>query len=161
MNKFKVKQAGLLSDYPSEAIRQAVEDIQWVEEQDSMKVNMYTYGRIYGDKCHVCQAGAVAMRRAGYIPGDGHLSEQLSENKFYRTKSQSELARRQIKSFDHLRKGLFGSFLNAWIEETENIRGLKHKIWSSLDVWCEYDQDPTQYKKNLLKIADILEKEGY
>lgn len=157
-----------LSDYPSIAIRQCVEDIEAVEATEGMKINMGTWHNRRPDgTCEVCAAGAIAVRRYPYRHQFDPMSNirfirGVQKSSYYKDKKSIALETKQVESFDFLRRGKFYWFLSAWVENKRDVYDLAEALGTKFRrSWVAYDVNPTIFKKNFLKIADFLESEGY
>ena len=135
-----------LSDYPSEAILQALEDLEWVEKTPGYKVDMDNWMVKTEDQCRVCQAGAVAMRRH---PDTLSPLRRPSGCAFTRfgiiIKHPDEiLLKRQIQAFDDLREGRLHDFLHFWIGDMDYFRLANwcEGIQNSLGEWVTYEVSP-------------------
>lgn len=160
------KQQEPLSDYPSEAILQALEDLEWVEKTSGFGVKMEDWIDVAkdGSTCEVCQAGAVMIRRYAKIKkfGTGIHSPRyvMGENPF----GYDVVTSNQVRSFDYLREGQILSFLVEWIDEGEYAKHIEifEDIFDELYLnWVYYEESPTKYKAQLRKVAKILSEEGY
>lgn len=163
----KLPKAKPLSNYPSVAIRQAVEDIEAIEKTPGFGVNMSRWlnwnNFSKNQVCQVCQAGAIAIRR---YPTPRHRKSDrgsLSVGSKYRDQASKKLEFCQVRSFDCLRNGDFGSFLEEWIAKRDDVVLVCDILCSRFpaDKWVRYDQSPAKYKRNMLLVADLIEAEGY
>jgi hypothetical protein len=146
-----------LDEYPSVAIIQAIEDIEWVEKSEDHHVDMGNWYRTMDTHCTVCQAGAVALRRhpEALVRCDYNYLQRIIRHSDF-------ILEDKIQAFDCLRLGFFDTFLDAWIEAPKKeLKRLEVLISNGVGTWVEYEEDQEQYKKNLRKVARILDKEGY
>lgn len=160
----KIKYAGELSDYPSEAILQSLADIEFIEKRKDYDVDMNYFNIIDGGVCQVCHSGAVQVRRFGVKPDtSGIVTSEIKVLYPDMDDAGIDVIEDRIYSFDHLRCGQFSSFLDAWIESAEDVKSLSNKLYLLFphSGWVRYPQDPKIYKKNIKKIAKIIAKEGY
>lgn len=149
----RVRQQESLSEYPSEAIRQSVKDIEYVERTPGLRIDMSTWSYVRQSSCSVCQAGAIAMRRYSWEP-----STLLFDTPSF---SPCTLLNLQISSFEYLRQGIFDCFIYEWIDCARDRRLILRRLETAFDKWTSYETNKSIYKKNLLKVANIFEEERY
>lgn len=154
-----------LSDYPSEAILQALDDLEWAEKNPNYEVDMgfwHTGARGKKSKCAVCLAGSVLGRR--FVKDHTKEANPLDLDLYTDYKEDNkELLADKILSFNSLRVGFIRNFLDHWIEGGCSERhSLSLKILKVLpENFIEYEENPTKFKKQLRTIAKVLDEEGY
>ena len=153
----KQKAMVTISAVPSEAIRQAVTDLKAVEKMKKYRIDMGTWhdpqlksedtwpnsgaGSKTESYCSVCFAGAVIARGIQDDMVDtspdafgGKLADRLSAMDAFRLGQIGE-------GLD-----LFGKKLPRWIPNEVEV--------------ADYKEDPKQFKKDMLELAQFLENNG-
>lgn len=139
-----------LSKIPSEAIEQAIHDLEEVESDERYLVDMGEWHspRDSDGKCHVCMAGAVMAKRynlpitAYATPGYGIVLQPFD------TSTQMRLC-----GLDMFRTGR--------IEEGLRLFGVENMSHGTKYRWTKsYEVDPTTFKRQILKLASDLRQEG-
>ena len=132
-----------LSDTPSTAIRQAIDDLKAVEKMKEYVVDMDgSWHNMRSDgKCHLCLAGAV-IARAGNDP-----LENLAPGSFDRKLSD------KLEGIDHFRTGCIAAGLADFNKKVPRILTDEVRV-------TPYYIDPRKFKKEMLEIAESLEALG-
>lgn len=143
-----------LSDTPSIALRQVVNDIRWAHRRADVRLNMgiWNHADLDYKSCAVCAAGAVMLRRVGL----GVEPHQLDDT--------NGVSGTRMAALDGLRKGYVGTFLLAWgtrIPRRQLVR-LSSK-WNHEWQYCGKlsDKEVKQMCRNFLLLAADLEKAGF
>lgn len=158
----------MLSEYPSEAILQALEDLEWCENNPNYTIDTGVYMEVDEDHCYVCQAGAILARRFYDMRnlGDRHMTP-LDLAYVYPKSMPSldndgrSLLSHQVASFDLLVQGEIGEFLERWIDDIKEVSRVAQVICEKIPDWTSYGESKSQYKKNLRRVSKILDEEGY
>lgn len=133
---------GKLPGRPSELIRLALKDLQFVERSRKYKVDMKKWHeKVKRGKCSVCLTGAVMAKSLGCNP-----TMTVSPADF-----RNEWP--ALKALNYFRMGLVNNGLCLLIEQqlpTEFHRYI-----------TPYETDPKAFRRQMLKLAKDLEKEGY
>jgi hypothetical protein len=157
------KKPPALSALPSKAIRQAIRDLTRVEKSKNYIVDMTNWHEPIGEQyekggkptalCSVCLAGAVMSRitkdpKKDVTPGcfDGIIVKTDSPHGI----QLSEL----LLGLDEFRKG----YIAAGLDRFE--RNLPWGLPEDVDIQA-YEVDAGQFKKDMLALADLLEKFGH
>lgn len=133
-----------LPDKPSALIRVALKDLMAVEKMKKIyEVNMGQWhersGYDYDDKCHVCFAGSVIARS---------LKTEITL-----TRSPSDFnhdTSRKLSALDEFREGDIRGAL-----ETMDI-GTPDYLHDEVTI-TDYDKSPAKFKKEMARMADVLE----
>lgn len=138
-----------LSDIPSKAIRQALDDLAAVEAQkDLYTVDMCNY-HVYDAedaKCAVCFAGAV-------IAGAGNDPKRNLEPSSFDDKTHNKL-----RGLDCFRGGDIAEAINFFgVKKIPLLLNTDDSFY--VDV-TDYDDNPKKFKKDMNELADNLEKLG-
>ena len=149
-----------LSDVPSKAILQAVDDIKSIFKLDRVSIYMSRWVCAYGwheEWCCVCQAGAVALYRSNLG------MEMFNPNNFSKKAVK-------IRSFDFLRKGLINSFLryfcyNDSAKSEISKENVSKIIYMETEIGLPVKQTQEQgnwslYCKHLKRLSKELQKLG-
>jgi len=150
-----------LSNKPSQAIKQAVADLTAVEKlkkQYIVDMNGWhdpedTYSPVTKQetrKCAVCFAGSV-IARAGNDPAREIYPESFPES-----------VANKLIALDSFRLGDILGGLETWGITKIPLILQNRDSWESsatLDI-TEYEEDPKQFKKDMLEVASNLEKLG-
>jgi hypothetical protein len=144
----------ILSDKPSEAIRQALEDLEKVEKDDRYAVDMGTWHLASPDgRCHVCLAGAV-MAMTGRMDVGATIRD-------VRTGFPMDVVNK-LFALDSFRSGDIHEGLIYWGHagrSSDHIEKRLINIVKSHDV-CPYHVDHAAFKEDVEKIARYLEEYG-
>ena len=153
-NDFTYQVINKLPEKASDAIRMVVKDLEAIEKDDRYVVDMEVWHKpSLSGKCHVCMAGAYLARNTSAEPYQRTYPDYSQQLK--------------VDSFDALRAYILDDFLMAWIDAEELTDGLYYLIERDLENQAgiysnvSYQDDPSQFKQNMLTIADALENEGY
>lgn len=140
-NEIKVP---VLPDLPSALIRVAVRDLEAVEQDERYIVDMETWHDPSNvpDVCSVCLAGAV-IARAGNSP-----MHNISPFNF-----ESIDVRFKLCALDSFRSGDIAVGVAYMYMPGRNT------MIKDRDI-TEYDLDPARFKREMLVLADDLEREG-
>jgi hypothetical protein len=135
-----------ISDKPSEAIRQAIKDLRAIEKLPGCyAINMDRYHGPKevkgGIKCEVCLAGAV-IARAGNDP-----MAELDPWLF------SDITQYKLKALDYFRCGDISNGLKCFREQVPEHVPMYVEI-------VKYSKDPALFKKQMMKMAKVLERSG-
>lgn len=144
----------MLSEYPSEAILQALEDLEWCENNPRYKVCMGYWHSPSDIGCHVNLWGCVITRRHA----QGKWDKSLHPVDF--CKSLGKLYNSQIISIDEI-PHYKEVFLHHWIDSEEDREHLLTTIETEVGDIPLYHIDKDGYKKGMRKIAKVLDREGY
>lgn len=148
-----------LSQYPSEAILQALEDMEVVEKTPGYEIDMAAYYQIPSDRqvCQVCLGGAVLLRT---------YSDYKGLN-YYNNHDNVSVA----KSFDELRSGNIWHFLEYWIDEREllllkyperhDYHEMRRDVNGLQGKHISYEESPKGFKQWLRDVSAVLDKHGY
>ncbi len=146
----------MISNYPSEAILQALSDLRTCESDERYAIDMYIWKHQEEDTCYVCQAGAILACRWPDVNSPGVLMGEDT----YETFEENKLLANQIASFDDLRQGDFYEFIVNWVDKPRLITALYSK--SNLpNIYYPYEVSPSQYKRWLRGVAAFLAKNRY
>lgn len=156
------KKPELLSNYPSEAILQALEDLETCEAHPNYKIDMGIWHRMDNNICTVCQAGAILACRPSSLEGGRMSPIQLEDDGPYDTIVENRLYARQVSSFDDLRWNKIYSFMREWVSEVDAIalHDRYHKTTIS-NKYAYYADNPELYKTWLKGVSKFLKNEGY
>lgn len=145
-----------LSNKPSEAILQAIEDLEWCEQDPRYRIDMDDWHTPVDDVCYVCQAGAILTRRVAQDRRDEYLSLMSASN--------IDIGNREvlkIKAFDELRNGYVEEFLIQWGVYAPHVYKLAEMVYDDVWEWVKYNDDEEQYKDNMRIVSRVLKEEGY
>ena len=126
----------LLPNDPSELIRLAIADLEKVERSHRYRVDMRVWHEPYRGVCSVCLAGAVMAATLGTTRSQSLIYRDFSDE-----------VRNKLLALDYFRIGSIS-------------KGFKYLgIESDLDnvPICPYDDEPDQFKRDMLELADTLE----
>ena len=127
---------------PSKLIRIALEDLTWVEKNEKYEINMGVWHTPFTkSKCAVCFAGAVMARSLG-----ADINKSLSGSEFKST--------HQFDALECLRNGNVQSAFNFLNYDDKEPRKYDRQITS-------YHTNKLQFKKDMDKLADDLEQDGF
>lgn len=150
-----------LSEYPSVAIMQVVDDIKAVLASDDYEFAASEWYSLGTNTCFVCAAGAVAARRYDALPSP-IAGIALKGVALYGLEHQ------QVESFDNLRKGNYRSFLYYWIDDSTDIEILAQVLndlnYFDLDdrnLHLDSYDNPLAIIAHFEKVAKYLETQGY
>jgi len=153
-----------LSEYPSEAILQAVEDLEWAEKNPKYYVDMAIWHYPRQGHCRVGLTGSILARR--YVK-DHNISSSPLEIKSslleVYTEKGAKVIIAKLFSFSSLRRGDIYSFLEAWIKGKQRDKSrMTTTILNEVEGGIvNYHDNPNLFKQQLRKIAKILNREGY
>jgi len=141
-------------DLPNSAsalIRLAIKDLEECESSQTYVVDMSEWYRPDDNSrvCYVCLAGAV-MAKSLHLP----LDREVVPDKFY-----SQGIRDKLVFLDTCRRSLrwgpqeiTGTLASRWSNYAEAICSLDVKLLG------EYEDNPGQFKKEMLHLADLMDK---
>lgn len=153
---------------PSNAILQALEDLEKVEKLDNYKIDMDDWCKLEWSGspnklekqeadviCSVCFAGSVMTQRL--TKGDKF---DICPESFKKP------VQRTLEALDHIRQYYYDDFLDSFYGDSQEYATTKTTLQTALEsldikAWDgEYGNDPKQFKKNMRKIAKTLQKYG-
>lgn len=152
MTNKKIRKLSLdtkLSDVPSEIITQALSELAKAERTKCVSINVATYFRHDGcDKCEVCMAGAVMLRRTKVLRDYNGEKEICVGPYNYARKECNKLTFISEFQFGLLRDSLqtIGLKIPPGLESTFHVPA--------------YKSDPTGYKRALRLMAAKLKRRG-
>jgi len=153
---------------PSNALLQALEDLEKVEKLDNYKVNMDNWCELeWSGKpekltesgasaiCFVCFAGSVMTQRLT----DGHDFD-ICPNSF------EQPVRDTLNALDSIRSYSYEEFLDNFYGDSIGYGQTKEILLTALSKFkfCswedDYKSDPKKFKRNMRKIAKTLQEYG-
>lgn len=143
-----------ISDKPSEALRQAVNDLEKCEQDERFEIDMNNWAKMVCGVCQVCLAGAMLVQQCG-IPDEGLEFHNLPDD-----------IAGKMWGIDAFRVGRLWDGV-AWFKEGgysiasgaqrgDRVEGLPEYV----DVQG-YHYSPVVFKEQMRGIADKLEKAGW
>lgn len=141
-----------LSKIPSEAIEQAIRDLEEVENDTRYKVTMVEWHAPRGGTCHVCMAGAVMAKRYG-IPITTYATPGYVPVQPFDTGTQMRLV-----GLDMFRAGRIDEGLKSFGVDKRIIADMAHD--TAYRKITPYDDSPWEFKRQMMKLASDLRQEG-
>lgn len=145
----------VLSDKPSELIRQALRDLAAVEQREECRVDMSTYVDINSPEpgaapCMLCLAGAVMYQ------GTPEMQESLQDGNI-EINMPCDYDGCDVMKLRFLSDLQFGEFEVAF-----NELGVPRPDWlvAKDRTFPKYENDPVVYKQALTDLADKLEQDS-
>ena len=143
-----------ISDYLPEAIRQAVSDIELIEQgrhPEANAVDMSVWAQVYNGKCEVCLAGATFYRE-GYNVKD-FIGEPGS---LYKCDIPDDFKRKAL-ALNGIRSGQIQIALDYWLnQDILDIGSVKIGMYEA--PYFSYVLEPGKAKTQWLWTADWLEE---
>lgn len=153
---------------PSNAILQALGDLEKVEKLDNYRVDMDDWCKLEWSGspnklekseadviCSVCFAGSVMTQRL-----TNGANFDIDPESF------SKPIKNTLEALDLLRQYFYEDFLDSFYGDSQEYVATKATLLTALEklnieVWdAEYKSDPKQFKKNMRKIAKTLQEYG-
>lgn len=131
-----------LPDKPSKLIRVALEDLEACERDDRYVIDMAEWHTKYSGKCHVCLAGSVMSNRL-------HTPVNVDSGPF----AFNDELMWKLVALNEFRRGCVseGLFRLGYYQQARDL-------WS-VSI-ARYDQSQSEFKNDMRKLADGLEKAG-
>ena len=168
--KMPEKRIEPLSNYPSEAILQVIDDMRTIESTPNWGIDMSTWVSLYRPRnyksfCTACMAGSVMMREPGSTYGSAKFKVLPEDFKVKGMKGEElDLLKDQIKSFNNLREGYVEAFAWDWINGRE-ISNFIFAHESTMDKLhfqhVIYDKNPEEFYRWCRKVASFFKRAGY
>ena len=128
-----------LPNQPSELIRLALDDLDWLSSSSQYTIDMGAWHRPEQDgTCHICLAGAVMARSLG---ADRHWIYDPDDYKA-----------EKLRALDCFRRGAVRAGLD---EMGSRASDYPDGIWVT-----PYDEDPEQFVEDMLELADMFAAGG-
>ena len=145
---------------PSAGLRLCVKDLEMIEKDDRYMVYMGVWHQSdRSGKCQVCLGGARLARyhndpsSTTFVYGD----RRVRAMDFFRIyEFATGLACYLFSS-----KGNYDSYADGDIIQQIADTGIENRILNELKVLTSYEGNPEQFKVNMYKAADIMEKHGF
>lgn len=139
-----------ISDKPSEALRQAVTDLEKCEKDERFEIDMSNWAMTVGGVCQVCLAGAMLVQQCG-IPDEGLV---------YTLNNLPHDVVGKMWGIDAFRVGRLWDGVSSFKQggysiDVDRVEGLP-----AYENVGTYEDNPTMFKQQMRSIADMLEKVG-
>jgi hypothetical protein len=149
---------------PSVTIRQALEDLRKVERSNKYDVDMSEWCLKAQDTCYVCFAGSVLVKRLD------KESDYIDSDDFPDRESNA------LNALDSFRRGCYIHALQEYfqddrwediysIEDLEKLNESEMLLFVRLhnlsNEHVHYESNPNKFKRQMCKVANVLEKYGY
>ena len=137
--------ASKLSDKPSEALIQALEDLIKCERSPKYEIDMDYWNESSGGVCSVCLGGSALVKTYKVPPGDGGEPWDVL----------CSLEALKVKAMDRAREGDWTAFLDYWPECNRREFPIE-----KLPRITPYEESPNKFKRGIRKAARIFKEHG-
>lgn len=148
------KKQTALSNKPSVALRQALEDLKWVER--SKRFSVYMHQWVFGDQntCQVCLAGSTLIRRTKFAQKE--IDAAMGEGGVSHEWEKALLTRSKMYALNEVREADWVAFMRFWPYYKKQME----RALPELPELPAYEEDPKAFKSGLRKAAKVFERCG-